>query len=170
MLQTSNKKCTGCAVCSYICPQKCIEMKVDDEHFVAPIVNGEKCTNCNLCNKICPINNKKIEHMEKKCYVGQLKDENKLKKSGYTEEQCLNVIRKHFNSYKSNTIVETEKGVFEGQEEDWNAFGETAKFPYTSWFLKVIKEWYWYVDEGDGLGLQKEDCLQSYYEVKAVNA
>ncbi|MEF2641555.1 MAG: Coenzyme F420 hydrogenase/dehydrogenase, beta subunit C-terminal domain [Clostridia bacterium] len=80
MLQTSNKKCTGCAVCSYICPQKCIEMKVDDEHFVAPIVNGEKCTNCNLCNKICPINNKKIEHMEKKCYVGQLKDENKLKK------------------------------------------------------------------------------------------
>lgn len=65
MLQTSNKKCTGCAVCSYICPQKCIEMKVDDEHFVAPIVNGEKCTNCNLCNKICPINNKKIEHMEK---------------------------------------------------------------------------------------------------------
>ena len=97
-------------------------------------------------------------------------DENKLKKSGYTEEQCLNVIRKHFNSYKSNTIVETEKGVFEGQEEDWNAFGETAKFPYTSWFLKVIKEWYWYVDEGDGLGLQKEDCLQSYYEVKAVNA
>lgn len=44
-------------------------------------------------------------------------DENKLKKSGYTEEQCLNVIRKHFNSYKSNTIVETEKEFLKGKKK-----------------------------------------------------
>ena len=85
-----------------------------------------------------------------------------------------------FKEIKSNGIkfllqISNGKDDITGQ---WNkptfaeccAFGETAKFPYTSWFLKVIKEWYWYVDEGDGLGLQKEDCLQSYYEVKAVNA
>ena len=71
---------------------------------------------------------------------------------------------------KRKTIKEVENGVWEGEEEDWNAFGSTARFPYTSWFLKVIKEWYWFVDEGDGLGEQKEDCLQSYYEVKAVNS
>lgn len=97
-------------------------------------------------------------------------DKEKLKKNGYKEEQCFKAIRNHFNSYKSKTIREVENGVWEGEEEDWNAFGATARFPYTSWFLKVIKEWYWFVDEGDGLGEQKEDCLQSYYEVKAVNS
>lgn len=93
----------------------------------------------------------------------------KLKKEGYTEEQCLNAIRRHFQEYNSKTIKEVSKGIFEGSEDDWTAFGSTARFPYTSWFLKVIEEWYWYVDEGDGLGEQKEDCLQGYYEVKAVN-
>ncbi len=96
-------------------------------------------------------------------------DKNKLKENGYTEEQCLNAIRKHFNSYNSKTIREIENGVFEGSEEDWSAFGSTSRFPYTNWFLKVIKEWYWYVDEGDGQGEQKGDCLKSFYEVKAVN-
>lgn len=96
-------------------------------------------------------------------------DKNKLKEHGYEEEQCLNAIRRHFEEYKSKTIKEIKKGVFEGSEDDWNAFGSTSRFPYTTWFLKVIKEWYWYVDEGDGLGEQKEDMLQCYYEVKAVN-
>lgn len=97
-------------------------------------------------------------------------DNNKLQKEGYDEEKCLDAIRKHFKGYNSKTIKETKKGFFEGTKDDWNAFGSTARLPYTSWFLKVIKEWYWYVDEGDGQGLQKEDCLQSYYEVKEINA
>ena len=97
-------------------------------------------------------------------------DKVKLDKEGYDEEQCLNLIRYHFKKYNSNTIKETRKGFFEGTDSDWNAFGSTAKFPYTNWFLKVIKEWYWYIDEGDGLGMQKEDCLRSYYEVKKVNS
>lgn len=97
-------------------------------------------------------------------------DKKKLKKNGYNEEQCLNAIRKHFEDYKSKTIKETKKGVFEGEEGDWNAFASASGFPYTSWFLKVIKEWYWYLDEGDGLGEQKGDCLKTYYEVAAVNA
>ncbi len=96
-------------------------------------------------------------------------DKEKIEEYGYTEEQCLNAIRKHFNSYNSKTIKEVKPGIFEGSEEDWNAFGATARFPYTSWFLKVIKEWYWYIDEGDGQGEQKGDCLKSFYEVKAVN-
>ncbi len=96
-------------------------------------------------------------------------DKDKLKKSGYEEEQCLNAIRKHFKEYNSKTIKEIEKGIFEGADDDWEAFASASRLPYTKWFLSVIKEWYWYVDEGDGLGEQKEDCLESYYEVKAVN-
>ena len=97
-------------------------------------------------------------------------DKDKLKKEGYNEEKCFAAIRRHFNSFKSSTIKEVKNGVFEGSEDDWNAFGTTARFPYTTWFLKVIKEWYWFVDEGDGLGEQKEDCLEAYYKIKAVNA
>ncbi len=94
-------------------------------------------------------------------------DTNKLKETGYKEKQCLDKIREHFNSYKSKTIKETKKGIFIGSEEDWNAFASTSIFPYTNWFLKVIKEWYWYKDEGDGY--KKGDCLKAYYEVKAIN-
>lgn len=96
-------------------------------------------------------------------------DKEKLNKYGYKEEQCLNAIRKHFNSYHSKTIKETKNGFFEGEDDDWSAFGSASRFPYTSWFLKVIKEWYWYIDEEDGQGEQKEDCLQSYYEVERIN-
>ncbi len=96
-------------------------------------------------------------------------DKDKLKIEGYKEEQCLNAIRKHFNSYNSKTIIETKNGFFEGAEDDWSAFASTSRFLYTKWFLKVIKEWYWYIDEGDGLGEQKEDCLEAYYEVEAMN-
>lgn len=97
-------------------------------------------------------------------------DKDKLKKEGYTEEECLNEIRDYFSEYKSDTIKEIDKGVFEGEEKDWSAFSAAASFPYNDWFLKVIKEWYWYVDEYDGKGIQKEDCLQCYYEVQAENA
>lgn len=96
-------------------------------------------------------------------------DKNKLKQAQYSEKQCLDVIRRYFNQYNSKTIKEVKKGIFEGTDDDWNAFASMSRLPYTSWFLKVIKEWYWYVDEGDGLGEQKGNCLEAYYEVKAVN-
>lgn len=96
-------------------------------------------------------------------------DSNKLEQTGIKKEECLKNIRNHFRSYNSKTIIEKKNGIFEGEEKDWSAFATTAKFPYTDWFLRVIKEWYWYVDEGDGLGEKKEDCLEAYYEVKAIN-
>lgn len=97
-------------------------------------------------------------------------DKDKLIKEGYTEEQCLNVIRKHFKKYDTdNSITETHTGFFEGSDEqdDFNAFSTSARFPYTRWFLKVIKEWYLYVDEG--FGEEKEDCLKSHYRVEKRN-
>lgn len=94
-------------------------------------------------------------------------DEEKLKQEGYTLDACLNVIRKHFAKFSSPTIRETRQGFFEGAEEDKGAFGSTTFLPHTKWFLKVIKEWYWYIDEGDGKGEQKEDGLKAFYELKA---
>ncbi len=96
-------------------------------------------------------------------------DEEKLKKEGYTEEQCLDVIRRHFSKLNRNgTIHETHKGFFEGTDDDYGAFGSSVSFTNSNWFLKVIKEWYWYVDEHDGKGEQKEDGLESYYRMTAL--
>lgn len=92
-------------------------------------------------------------------------DKEKLRQEGYTKEQCLNVIRNHFSRLnRHNTIREISEGVFEGTDSDYGAFGSTTKFPHSQWFLKVIKEWYWYIDEGDGKGEQKEDCLDAHYQ------
>lgn len=94
-------------------------------------------------------------------------NEEKLKQEGYSINDCLNVIRKHFAKFNSPTIKETRQGVFEGSDKDWSAFGSTACLSNTNWFLKVIEKWYWYVDEGDGKGTQKEDFLASYYKYRS---
>lgn len=91
-------------------------------------------------------------------------DEEKLKQEGYTVDACLNVIRKHFAKFNSPTIRETRQGVFEGVDNDWEIFSSTVCLTDSLWFLKVIKEWYWYVDELDGKGIQKENMLSAYYK------
>lgn len=52
----TNFKCTGCMACYAVCPNKAIEISVNEKGFYVPKVNNEKCTNCGLCDKICPIN------------------------------------------------------------------------------------------------------------------
>ncbi len=53
------KMCTGCGVCSNVCPNKCIEMISDPiEGFLYPVINYADCINCNNCKEICPIINK----------------------------------------------------------------------------------------------------------------
>lgn len=91
-------------------------------------------------------------------------DDDKLKQNGYTKDQCLNVIRKMYR-HKSKTIKEIQEGVFEGYTDaDWGILLSAIHLTDTSWFLKVIKEWYFYVNEYDGKGIQKEDCLAAYYK------
>lgn len=52
------KKCTGCGVCSNICPSSCINMGSDIEGFLYPSINSENCINCGMCKKACPVINK----------------------------------------------------------------------------------------------------------------
>lgn len=47
-------KCTGCALCSNVCPVKAIEMRKNEEGFLYPIIDPEKCTECKLCDESCP--------------------------------------------------------------------------------------------------------------------
>jgi len=94
-------------------------------------------------------------------------DKEKMQNENYTEEQCFQLVRDHFEKYQktSKTLKEVKPGVYEGEDEDWGVFAATVKFLQNECFMATIKEWYWYVDEGDGNGEQKENCLEIYYEM-----
>lgn len=54
--QEGNKEfCCGCRACEQICPTNCIDMKVDEEGFLYPIIDKDKCIKCEMCEKVCPI-------------------------------------------------------------------------------------------------------------------
>ena len=48
-------ECTGCGLCSNICPKQAIEMTEDEitGHYI-PKINEFKCVDCGLCKKKCP--------------------------------------------------------------------------------------------------------------------
>jgi len=52
------KDCTGCYACSNICPENCINMKIDNEGFWYPAVDYGKCIQCKKCLKVCSVINK----------------------------------------------------------------------------------------------------------------
>ena len=46
--------CTGCGVCTVICPKKCLNIELDDDGFYKAVCDEEKCIQCGLCDKVCP--------------------------------------------------------------------------------------------------------------------
>lgn len=52
---SSVKNCTGCSVCSSICPRHCITMQEDRLGFEYPVVDESACVSCGLCLKTCPV-------------------------------------------------------------------------------------------------------------------
>lgn len=51
--------CTGCGMCSNICPKNAIIMSEKQHGFIYPHIDREKCVSCELCKKKCPANNEK---------------------------------------------------------------------------------------------------------------
>lgn len=56
--------CSGCSACAAICPQRCIEMKIDDKGFLYPFINSNNCIQCGACDKICNKAEKTIERSD----------------------------------------------------------------------------------------------------------
>ena len=72
-------KCTGCAACLNVCPQKCISMENDKWDEMHPVVNENKCVKCGKCKKVCPNNTNLRYHYPSHCYASWITDEEKRK-------------------------------------------------------------------------------------------
>lgn len=59
MLEISEEKCTGCALCAALCPNQAITF-AEFNGFRYPKVNQDHCVNCKLCMRKCPALNKEI--------------------------------------------------------------------------------------------------------------
>lgn len=54
MIKINEKsKCCGCGACKNICPKQCIEMQLDEEGFLYPVVDRSQCVVCGLCKEVC---------------------------------------------------------------------------------------------------------------------
>lgn len=74
--------CTGCGVCSVICPKKCITMTAKGNlGHLYPIINKDKCVNCGKCKSYCPSINKIKFYNPDVAYAGWSKDENDYRTS-----------------------------------------------------------------------------------------
>lgn len=57
-LYTRKSECTGCGLCSFVCPSGIIRMKADEEGFVYPfIAEPSRCISCRKCITACPVKN-----------------------------------------------------------------------------------------------------------------
>lgn len=79
---------------------------------------------------------------------------------GYTVEACYEVIDRIFAEYG---IKPEGQGFY---NLDTQAMFDACaaaliRLPKSSWFLKVVDEWYWRV-ESDDIS-EREDCLAGYY-------
>ena len=54
MIDTVSKKCSGCNLCSNICPKSAITIVNDKVLNHKPVVDMNKCINCKLCVNSCP--------------------------------------------------------------------------------------------------------------------
>ena len=85
--ELSRNKCTGCGLCSKICPINCISMKEDTEGFLFPNVNTLKCVNCNKCINNCPVlsdstSSSSFNETQYYAVINKNEDELKLASSG----------------------------------------------------------------------------------------
>lgn len=74
-------KCTGCGLCSFICPKKCIKMDQDTEGFYRPLIDEKSCINCGMCFNKCPSNNLPNNESLLKSYLAWHKDKEVLMNS-----------------------------------------------------------------------------------------
>lgn len=68
--------CTGCGLCSDVCPVQAITLQPDNIlGHLRPQIDKEKCINCGLCERKCPSNIMVDKHEIIETYVAWAKDD-----------------------------------------------------------------------------------------------
>ena len=49
------KECTGCMVCVDSCNHNALNVSLNKEGHIVPLIEESKCVNCGLCEKSCPV-------------------------------------------------------------------------------------------------------------------
>lgn len=73
--------CSGCSLCSLICPKKSITMKQDAEGFLQPVIDHTTCVDCGACYKQCPCKEQYAEERKPVYYATAINDKQLLGKS-----------------------------------------------------------------------------------------
>jgi len=69
--------CYGCGVCSKACPQKIIDLRLNEDGFYEPyITDVSKCTECRLCRSVCSFltDDLALAEQPKACFAAWSKD------------------------------------------------------------------------------------------------
>lgn len=74
-------QCTGCGLCSGVCPYQVIDMKLNDEGFYYPITDDKKCMDCGLCEKACPVKKQIPKKEQGVAYAAWIKQDKERKYS-----------------------------------------------------------------------------------------
>ena len=88
--------CTGCGMCSAVCPVNAITMRLSKEGFYVPFIREDSCISCGICQKICykydqDCSNKNFKPL--KCLSAVNRDEEELK-SASSGAVSIEIMRK----------------------------------------------------------------------------
>lgn len=88
----------------------------------------------------------------------------KAKANQISIENCYKILDHYF---KEKGIQKISEGIYLGNDDDFPSFTVAAvRLPKTSWFLKVVDEWYWRTESDDIE--DREDCLETWYEYSSI--
>lgn len=80
--EIGNEKCTGCGLCSAVCPTNAIKMGYNGDGFYIPSLDNRKCISCGICKKGCIKFEKDLKETSiKKVFATKAKNKDVLKKS-----------------------------------------------------------------------------------------
>ncbi len=102
MLICDKVKCTGCGLCSDVCPQNCITIDFDENGFYQSYVDENNCIKCQKCVKLCPANFPNNYNKIFRAYKTQRKDTQNAIKS--TSGGIAALVSEFFVSNKGKVV------------------------------------------------------------------